>query len=103
MQGTWGHRVSVVRRALLPEQIEEHQLPPDPAKVTDSRTIGFRAAHGNDTVELDALPPEVLAEYVEAAVMEFVDDHKDWDKQKRLERDEQAQLDDFVDRIGEEE
>ncbi len=97
LQGTWGHELSIVRRALLPEQIEEHELPPAPAKDSDSRTASFREAHGDDTVELDALPPEVLERYIEDSVLEFVDDQDEWERQEGIQQQEQLRLKKFVD------
>lgn len=47
--------------ALLPEHIEEYDLPPLPGKASDSRAEGFIRRHGElMQVELDALPPDVL-------------------------------------------
>ena len=37
---------SVVRVALTPEQVEDHQLPPQPGKTSDSRSAAFRQRHG---------------------------------------------------------
>lgn len=47
--------------ALLPEHIDEYNLPPLPGKASDSRAEGFVRRHGELLqVELDALPPDVL-------------------------------------------
>jgi len=87
---TWGWRVSLKRVALLPEQIERHQLPPTPPKDTDSRTAGFLAAHGEDTVELDALPPDVLEKLIEDSVREHITDEGAWEEAQEQEcRDRQ--------------
>ena len=40
--------------------IERYKLPPDFAKKTDSRAAKFIARHGDVSVELDALPADVL-------------------------------------------
>ncbi len=64
----------VVRVALTPDQVEEHRLPPQPGKATDSRADGFVARHGRLVqVELDALPPEVLRGLYESAIDGFMD------------------------------
>jgi hypothetical protein len=46
--------------ALTADDIIRYNLPPDFAKKTDTRAAGFIAAHGDVSVELDALPASVL-------------------------------------------
>lgn len=64
---------TVQRICLTMEQIREHQLPPNPAKVTDSRARAYMARHGRDSWELDALSPTVLADIVRTAVTQHMD------------------------------
>jgi hypothetical protein len=52
----------VLKCALTADDIERYELPPDFAKTTDSRRDAFVAQHGDVSVELDALPSEVLRE-----------------------------------------
>ena len=59
--------------ALTPAQIAEHDLPPAPAKRTDSRAAKFMARHGDVAIELDALPPDVLQGIVREGIDEFFD------------------------------
>ncbi len=55
--------------ALTLEDIERYHLPPDFAKTTDSRAAAFVARYGTrSSVELDALPVDVLRERVQEAV-----------------------------------
>ena len=56
-----------VRRVLLTaEQVAAHNLPPMPAKNTDSRTAGMAVRHGQAMqVELDALPSATLLDLVD--------------------------------------
>jgi hypothetical protein len=64
----------VVRVALSEDQVDEHRLPPQPGKATDSRANGFVARHGRLVqVELDALPPEVLRGLYQSAIDGFMD------------------------------
>ena len=42
------------------DDIERYDLPPDFTKTTDSRRAAFIAKHGDISVELDALPIDVL-------------------------------------------
>ncbi len=88
------------RVALLPEQIEEYDLPPVPPKDTDSRTASFRAVHGEDTVELDALPPNVLEEIIETNIRQYIDFLR-WDLQGTIEDGEQAKLVQMIEDITE--
>lgn len=57
------------RIGLSKAQVVEHNLPPMPAKATDSRTAGMIAAEGEAMqVELDALPSAVLLDMIGAAI-----------------------------------
>lgn len=68
-----GHEVELVRVALNMEQIEERQPPPNPAKTTDSRFEEYRRRFGDESWELDALPPQYLAELVQSKIDEYRD------------------------------
>lgn len=74
LQDTFGTMVHVEREALTREQIDDFQLPPQPAKKTDSRYETFVQNHGNMAVELDALPPEELRDLIRESVDEYFDD-----------------------------
>jgi hypothetical protein len=52
--------LEVVKCALTKDDIRRYNLPPDFAKKTDSRAAKFIARHGDVSVELDALPADVL-------------------------------------------
>jgi hypothetical protein len=58
------------RLALTPEQVEEYDLPGRPPKTTDVRTAKFT---GVGSVEVEALPVDVLLEIVEEAILERID------------------------------
>lgn len=66
--------VSVDRLALNWEQIELYNPPPYFTKLTDSRAGGYVSEYGNDSWELDALRPDVIAELIENAVIELRDE-----------------------------
>jgi hypothetical protein len=57
-------RVDVRRLALNMDQVEQYEPPPNPAKETDSRFENYRAEFGDESWELDALEPTVLAKLV---------------------------------------
>jgi len=67
----FGSTVSVRRIALNFDQIEN--LPPNPAKVTDSRYEGYRALYGDESFELDALEPRVIVALIQDNIDDLID------------------------------
>ncbi|MCL6733334.1 hypothetical protein [Streptomyces neyagawaensis] len=65
--------VEVRRIALNMDQVEEHQPPPNPAKLTDSRASGYIRAHGRSSWELDALQPTLLDQLIEEEIWAWRD------------------------------
>ena len=65
--------VSVTKLALNRDQIDRYKLPPNPAKMTDSRASAFVAEHGVESFEVDALPPEVLQEMIRESIENRMD------------------------------
>lgn len=61
------------RIALNMDQIEEHDPPPNPAKLTDSRATGYIDAYGDESWELDALPPDVLSTLISDEIESCLD------------------------------
>jgi hypothetical protein len=61
------------RIALTWEQIEEYGPPPNPAKTTDARYEKYQEQFGNDSWELDALEPQVMADLIRDAVQVRID------------------------------
>lgn len=61
------------RLALNMDQVEEYDPPPNPAKTTDSRASAYIAEFGNESWELDALEPTVLANLVRTSIEKIVD------------------------------
>lgn len=64
------------RLALNMDQVRQYDPPPNPAKVTDSRFARYVEVYGDESWELDALEPQVLANLVEQAVAGYVDSDK---------------------------
>ena len=56
----FGANVEVEKLALTMEQVREYDPPPNPAKMSDSRAAAYVAEHGDESWEVDALPPDVL-------------------------------------------
>jgi len=58
----FGCRPTLIKCALVQDDIARYQLPPDFPKATDTRRAAFVATYGDVAVELDALPTQVLTE-----------------------------------------
>lgn len=65
--------VTVRRIALNMDQVREHNPPPNPAKLTDSRATGYIREHGYSSWELDALNPTMLDELIEGEIWAWRD------------------------------
>lgn len=65
--------VEVRRIALNMDQVRQYNPPPNPAKVTDSRSTGYIARFGNESWELDALEPQVLNDLIRAEIEDLWD------------------------------
>jgi hypothetical protein len=89
---TFNVRVNVERIALTREQIDEFELPPQPAKRTDARYESFVEEHGNLAVELDALPPDELRRLIRESVDEYFDESWYQNKVKPKEEEERDHL-----------
>jgi hypothetical protein len=63
----------VEKIALTMDQVKQYNPPPNPAKMTDSRAPGYVAKHGDESWEVDALPPEVLSELITDRLTELFD------------------------------
>jgi hypothetical protein len=80
--------VNFERIAILPEHIDEFDLPTRPIKASDSRAKTWRSS---ECVELDAMPPIELCGLVEEAIRSRID-RCAWRQLKKIEREEQATL-----------
>jgi hypothetical protein len=87
--------IAVERIALEPEQIAQYQLPTRPGKTSDSQHLKFTEAFGDASVEVDALPPNVLTAIVEDAIWGHID-LAAWVEAERAEVAEQESLDDWI-------
>jgi len=70
------------RLALNMDQVEQYNPPPNPAKTTDSRYAGYIAEFGDESWELDALEPKVIADLIRKAVVALIDKKK-WKARKQ--------------------
>ena len=69
----FGSTAIIDRIALTWEQIEQYNPPPNPAKTTDARYEKYRDQYGDDSWELDALEPQVMADLIRNAVQARID------------------------------
>jgi len=83
--------VDVRRIALNMDQVEEHQPPPNPAKLTDSRAGGYIREHGRSSWELDALEPTLLDRLIEDEIWAWRDADL-WDEATRAMEQERTLL-----------
>jgi hypothetical protein len=83
--------LAVVKIALTTHQVKQYRPPPNPAKLTDPRAAAYIAKHGNKSWEVDALPPNVLAQLIRAA-FEAILDVKKMDAIKRREEADKKRL-----------
>ncbi len=65
---------TVRRIGLTMEQIDELNPPPNPAKVTDSRAMGYISQYGDQSWELDALDPAYMTGLIEEHVRAIADE-----------------------------
>lgn len=88
-----GHatHLEFTRIALNQDQIDLYNPPPNPAKSTDSRFQSYMNLHGDESWELDALEPQVLADLIRAKVDEIRDDNL-YAKKQEQEFHEKEQL-----------
>lgn len=70
---TFGIDVDVTKVALTMDQVRRYNPPPNPAKVTDSRAAGYIAKYGDKSWEVDALPPNVLAQIIRSSFRSVLD------------------------------
>ena len=73
---TFGIPVEIKRIALNMPQIEKYNLPPNPAKLTDSRVGGYLKKYGSQSWELDALDPKTITALIEKEANKYTDIEK---------------------------
>lgn len=69
-------KIEVVRIALNFDQVQQYNPPPNPCKLTDSRATGYISKHGQESWELDALEPRVIASLIQNEVFAYRDVRK---------------------------
>lgn len=69
------HHLDIVPIGLSMAQIKQYNLPPNPTKMTDTRSDKYIAQFGKTCWEVDALKPEVLTAILEANIEGIIDTH----------------------------
>lgn len=90
----FGADARVRRLGLEPYHIAAHELPthgfkliakgPRKGQIADTRAPAFMKKYGDRTAELDALPPDIMAQTLEHAIKQYID----WDSWKAIEEQE---------------
>lgn len=93
-------RVVVKRIALTMDQVEEVQPPPNPAKVTDSRFVGYQERYGDESWELDALEPSYINNLVTREIKALIDDDA-WDERVGEIESIRSEIADVADKFDE--
>lgn len=83
--------IELRRLALNMDQVEQYNPPPNPAKLTDSRCKGYMEDHGDESWELDALEPSVIASLIQSEI-ESERDQEKWDEAVTEEAKQREQL-----------
>lgn len=91
---------TVNRIALNMDQVNEYDPPPNPAKLTDSRVGAYIEAYGDESWELDALPPDVLDALITSEIEETLDRVR-YDAIEAREDEERALIGEASDRWDE--
>lgn len=89
--GDYTDPIEINRIALNMPQIEEYDPPPNPAKLTDSRSGAYVEQYGDESWELDALDPATLDALIEDAILEVIDRDR-YDAMEEREEDERRVL-----------
>ena len=89
----------IVKCALVAEDITRYNLPPDFTKASDTRSPAFVARYGDVSVELDALPVDVLMERLRTEVESRLD-LEALENVRETERAEREQLVTALGKVG---
>lgn len=93
-----GNRVELRRKALNFDQVEQYEPPPNPAKVSDSRSTAYIREYGHESWELDALEPAVLSQLIRDEIESELD-KDEWARATDEQDDHRARLASIADRF----
>jgi len=78
----------IIHVALTKEQIKKYNLPPNPAKMSDTRSKKYIEEHGSISWEVDAMKPQIMRAIVEKEILNHidVDKYNAWIKKEEKEK-----------------
>lgn len=82
--------LTVKKIALTMKQIRKYKLPPNPAKVTDSRARVYIEKYGDQSWEVDALDPATLQKIIRSAFKGVIDEVRMYAIRAQEERDKDS-------------
>lgn len=88
--------INVERIALNMDQVTKYKLPPNPAKMTDTRANSYIRRFGRSSWELDAIEPKELVKLVKSSVLKLRDKQL-WDIEVEREQQMKEELKNFAD------
>lgn len=86
------------RIALNMPQVVKYSPPPNPAKLTDSRSEDYVKKFGDDSWELDALDPKTLADLIQENIDEYRDEDL-WEESVEEERAAKEKLNEIAEEL----
>lgn len=92
--------IEVTRIALNMDQVEQYSPPPNPTKLSDSRSEGYVSEHGYESWELDALEPSVLDTLIREAIEPMVD-RDTWNRAAAKDAADREMMETIADRWDE--
>ena len=96
---TFGANLEVRRIALNMDQVREFNPPPNPTKLTDSRSAAYVAKYGQESWELDALDPALLMGLIENEIADLTDLGAIEEERVKMEAG-RVRLRDFASQVG---
>lgn len=82
---------NIHRIALNIDQVRQYNPPPNPAKLTDTRSTAYIDEFGPESWELDALDPDVLVNLIERSILDHLD-RDQWQEQQDQQETEREIL-----------
>lgn len=89
----------VIPVALTKEQIKKYKLPPNPAKLSDSRAQKYIEEHGKISWEVDALKPQIMRQIVESEIVKHIDMDK-YNTVIEKEKQQKKKLEEFGNKLS---
>jgi hypothetical protein len=86
-----GAGIQVRRVALTMQQVKLYNPPPNPAKITDSRSTDYIKKFGSSSWELDALEPRIMRKLIKDSIASIRDNDM-WEERVSFEESEKKKL-----------